>query len=45
MLKPSWSFVMIFGLQGFLPPPVAGGSGVVATFLLAICLFKMSSNN
>lgn len=39
------TFVMMFGLQGFLPPPVAGGSGVVATFLLAICLLSISKEN
>lgn len=39
------TFVMMFGLHGFLPSPVAGGSGVVATFLLAICLFKISNEN
>ena len=39
------TFVMMFGLQGFLPSPVAGGSGVVATFLLAICLFSISNEN
>ncbi|MHA7901196.1 MAG: thiamine biosynthesis protein ThiC [Henriciella sp.] len=33
------TLVMMFGLEGFLPPPVAGGSGVLATLLLAICLF------
>lgn len=37
--------VMMFGLQGFLPSPVAGGSGVVATFLLAICLLSISKEN
>ena len=36
------TLVMMFGLQGFLPSPVAGGSGVVATLLLAICLFSIS---
>ena len=36
------TLVMMFGLQGFLPSPVAGGSGVVATLLLAICLFSVS---
>lgn len=37
------TLVMMFGLQGFLPSPVAGGSGVVATFLLAICLYSVKS--
>ncbi|MEL6368662.1 MAG: thiamine biosynthesis protein ThiC [Pseudomonadota bacterium] len=36
------TLVMMFGLNGFLPSPVAGGSGVVATLLLALCLFSMS---
>ena len=36
------TLVMMFGLQGFLPSPVAGGSGVLATLLLAICLFSVS---
>lgn len=36
------TIVMMFGLQGFLPSPVAGGSGVLATFLLSICLFSVS---
>lgn len=39
------TLVMMFGLQGFLPSPIAGGSGVVATFLLAMCLFSMRSEN
>ena len=33
------TLVMMFGLQGFVPSPLAGGSGVLATLLLAICLF------
>jgi len=36
------TLVMMFGLNGFLPSPVAGGSGVVATLLLALCLFSVS---
>lgn len=36
------TLVMMFGLQGFLPSPIAGGSGVAATLLLALCLFSMS---
>ncbi len=39
------TLVMMFGLQGFLPSPVAGGSGVLATLLLAICLFNLSSED
>ena len=37
------TLVMMFGLEGFLPSPVAGGSGVLATLLLALCLFGMKS--
>lgn len=33
--------VMMFGIKGFLPSPVAGGSGVLATILLAICLINL----
>lgn len=36
------TLVMMFGLQSFLPSPIAGGSGVVATLLLAVCLFGVS---
>jgi len=39
------TLVMMFGLQSFLPSPVAGGSGVVATLLLAICLFSLKDSN
>ncbi len=39
------TLVMMFGLQGFLPSPVAGGSGVLATLLLALCLFSVSSED
>ena len=35
------SIVIIFGRDGFLPPPVAGASGVVATVLLALCLISL----
>ena len=34
------TLVMMFGLNGFLPSPVAGGSGVLATVLLAVCLLS-----
>ncbi len=37
------TIVMMFGLGGFLPSPIAGGSGVLATLLLAICLFSINS--
>lgn len=36
------SLVMMFGLNGFFPSPIAGSSGVLATLLLAICLFTSS---
>ncbi|MEL6861433.1 MAG: thiamine biosynthesis protein ThiC [Pseudomonadota bacterium] len=39
------TLVMMFGLQGFLPSPVAGGSGVVATLLLALCLLSLKSDD
>ena len=39
------TLVMMFGTRGFIPSPIAGGSGVLATFLLAICLFRLSSEN
>lgn len=39
------TLVMMFGFQGFLPSPVAGGSGVLTTLLLAICLFSFRSKD
>ena len=33
--------MIIFGRDGFLPPPVAGATGVVATALLALCLINI----
>ena len=33
--------LITFGRDGFLPSGVAGGSGVVATLLLAICLIGL----
>ena len=39
------ALVMMFGLKGFVPGPVAGGSGVVATLLLALCLFSLPSED
>lgn len=35
------ALVMMFGLEGFVPSPIAGGSGVLATVLLALCLFAL----
>lgn len=39
------TIVMMFGLQGFLEPAIAGGSGVLATLLLALCLFSLKSED
>lgn len=39
------TLVMMFGLQGFVPSPIAGGSGVVATLLLALCLLGLNSDD
>ncbi len=39
------TLVMMFGLRGFLPSPVAGGSGVAATLLLALCLLSVRSDD
>jgi len=36
------AILIIFGRDGFLPPPVAGASGVVATLLLALCLINIA---
>lgn len=33
--------LVIFGRDGFLPAPIAGASGVLATVLLAVCLITM----
>ncbi len=38
------TLVMMFGLNGFLPSPIAGGSGVLATLLLTICLFGLKQD-
>jgi len=35
------SIVMMFGYQGILPSPIAGGLGVLATLFLALCLFRI----
>ena len=39
------TLVMMFGIQGFMPRHIAGGSGVLATFLLALCLFSLSRDD
>jgi len=36
------AIIIIFGRESFLPPPVAGASGVVATVLLALCLINIA---
>lgn len=36
------TLVLMFGSKGIVPGPVAGSSGVLATFLLALCLFSIS---
>lgn len=36
------TIVMMFGHDGFFPKPIAGGTGVLATLLLAICLLSIS---
>jgi len=35
------AIMILIGRDGFLPPPVAGASGVVATALLALCLITI----
>lgn len=37
--------LVMFGRDGFLPSPVAGGSGVLATLLLALCLVSLARKN
>ena len=39
------SILIIFGRDGFLPSPVAGASGVIATVLLALCLISMQHDD
>ena len=36
------AILIIFGRDGFLPSAVAGASGMIATLLLAICLFSLN---
>ena len=35
------TILIVFGRNGFLPSPVAGASGVLATLLLAFCLMSL----
>lgn len=37
--------VMMFGRDGLVPSPVAGGTGVAATLLLALCLFSLKNDD
>lgn len=39
------TIVVMIGREGFLPPPVAGGTGVIATLLLAIILLGVNSED
>lgn len=36
------AILITFGRDAFLPSPIAGGSGVLATILLALCLISMA---
>jgi len=35
------TLVMMFGIQGFMPRPIAGSSGFLTTLLLAFCMFRL----
>ena len=37
--------LMIIGREGWMPSPVAGASGVLATLLLALCLWRHSAES
>lgn len=39
------SIIVVISREGFLPPPVAGGTGVLATLLLAVCLFSVADDS
>lgn len=39
------SIIIVVSRDGFLPSPVAGGTGVVATLLLALCLFSVADDS
>ena len=39
------SIIVVISRDSFLPSPVAGGTGVVATLLLAICLFSVADDS
>ena len=38
------AIIVVISRDGFLPSPVAGGTGVVATFLLALCLLSVADD-
>lgn len=39
------TILIVFGRDGFLPSPVAGGSGVFATLLLALCVMSLARDD
>ena len=39
------SIIVVISREGFLPPPIAGGTGVLATLLLALCLFSAADDS
>ena len=39
------SYLIMFGRAGFIPSTVAGATGVIATFVLAVCVFKLQSED
>ena len=39
------AIMIVFGRDSFLPSPVAGASGVVATVLLALCLINITRDD
>lgn len=39
------TMVMMFGREGVVPSPLAGGTGVLATLLLAVCLYGLKSDD
>ncbi|MEP3846006.1 MAG: hypothetical protein ABJM43_11770 [Paracoccaceae bacterium] len=39
------AIVLMLGIKGVFPSPIAGGSGVAATLLLAICLLSLNQDD
>ena len=39
------AIVLMLGIRGAFPSPIAGGSGVAATLLLAICLLSLNKDD